>query len=172
MWNTYIRSNAKELGKIFGLLYYSRNYIVCPVIRYLCKGLIRQAMESYGNILAGPTESSLSTIDSAQKRIIEPVGDELFTKRQPLFNRGNVASLNFRYSYFHGKCSKEIYCLIPPLQTFHSKNSHATCKKLNQVCLFPYFICKEKVPCGRLFFENRDLMELKMEKMNCQSLKS
>jgi len=112
-WNKYIDQIAKAASKKVGSLYRARQFLTEEIIMYLYKSTIRACMEYCCHIWCGASATSLDTLDRIQRRIRYLVGDELFSKLQPLSHRRNVASLALFYRYFNGHCSDELASLIP-----------------------------------------------------------
>lgn len=72
-------------------------------------------------------QSSLSSIDRVQNCLC--LEDILFYTLRLLAHKRNVT--NLFYCCFHGKYSDVLHALVPPVQTFISKNAHATYTESN-----------------------------------------
>ena len=89
-------------------------------ILYLYKSTIRSCLEYCCHIWAGAPITSLKILNMVQKRL-KNLGEDLFSKLQPLSHRRDVASFSLFYRYFHGYCSRDLASLIP--NTYPSCNS-------------------------------------------------
>ena len=70
-------------------------------------------MKYFCHVWAGAPSCYLELLDKLPKRICSTVGPSLAACLEPLAHRGNVASLNFSYRYFFGRCSSELAELVP-----------------------------------------------------------
>ena len=118
-WTNYITSIAKSASMKIGSLFRASGCLTNEAILHIYKTVIRPSIEYCCHIWAGAPASTLAMLDKIQKRITNLVGPILASKLQPLSHRRMVASLSLFYKYFHGRCSTELYQLIPPLKTFN-----------------------------------------------------
>ena len=86
-----------------------------PLQGILCiyKSTIRPCLEYCCHIWAGAPISSLNILDRVQRRLFNLLGENLYSKLQPLSHRREVASLSLFYRYFHGHCSEDLASLMP-----------------------------------------------------------
>ena len=70
-------------------------------------------MEYRCHVWAGASSCYLELLDKLQKQICKTVGPSLAASLEPLAHCQNVASLNFFYSYYFGRCSSELAQLVP-----------------------------------------------------------
>ena len=110
-------------------LYRDRHYLTPECILHLYKSVIRPCMEYCCHIWAGASSVVLSLLDKVQGRIVNIIDPTLAVNLQPLSHRRKVSSLSLFYKYFNGRCSSELYSLVPPVKTpvrmtRLSKNSH------------------------------------------------
>ena len=82
-------------------------------ILYIYKSTIRPCLEYCCHIWAGAPISSLNILDRVQRRLFNLLGENLYSKLQPLSHRREVASLSLFYRYFHGHCSEDLASLMP-----------------------------------------------------------
>lgn len=73
-----------------------------------------QKMVSRFYTLPLPTPNPLFPAPIESKSVFAALwgGDSLFSTRQPLSNRHNIASFPLLYYYFHGKCFHRIHSLV------------------------------------------------------------
>lgn len=103
---------------------------ICIYNFYLYKSQIRPTMEYYCCIWPGSAQSSLSNLDSIQKRLYGLVGDELFSSLQSLSLRQNVTSSLLLQHYFYDKGSNELHSLAATILTFTENNCYVPWDKL------------------------------------------
>ena len=80
---------------MLGLTFSSKSSII-PCMEYCC------------HVWAGATSCYLELLDKLQNWICMTVGLSLATSLEPLTHRRNVASLNYLYKYYFGRCSSEL----------------------------------------------------------------
>lgn len=89
---------------------------------------------------------------SVQKRLYDPVGDELFSTLKTC-----------PHSKSHGKCSEELHSLFPPLQIFTGKTSPHSMH-------IPFL--RKNVPLRQLLSKGMYFVEQTLERMFIQTLQS
>ena len=89
-WNKYIDQISKSASKKVGSLYRARQFLTEEIILYLYKSAIRICMEHCCHVWCGASAASLGTLDKIQRRLRYLVGDDLFSKLQPLSHRLNM----------------------------------------------------------------------------------
>ena len=105
-WGSYIISITKTASKKLGALIRSMKSLSPEVALYLYKYTIRPCMEYCFQIWAGAPNCYLELLH-------EYAGLLVFQSLEPLYHRRNVASLSLFYRYYFGKCSSELYQLVP-----------------------------------------------------------
>ena len=86
-------------------------------------------MEYCCHIWSGAPATVLNLLDRIQRRISNIIGPRLASKLQTLHHRRNVASLCLFYRYYNGRCSSELFDLVPHKKVFNrdtrfASNSH------------------------------------------------
>ena len=120
-WSQYIENIAKAASKKIGSLHRAKNFLTPESILYLYKSTIRPCLEYCCHIWSGAPITSLNILDKVQRRLYNLLGENLFSKLQPLSHRRDVASLSLFYRYFHGHCSEDLASLMPRrYSTFNS----------------------------------------------------
>lgn len=111
----------KDAGKIVGSLYRTSKYLTPRATRYHYKSQIRHKIEYYSHIWHMTVIFSIES-----KNVSCPYVWWVIPPPKPLPHRQNVASLSLLYRYSYGKCSDELYCLVPPVLILTVKTCNAT----------------------------------------------
>lgn len=101
--NTYIRSVAKDPGKLFGTLYRSRNYLTLYAMLYLYKSQIMSNIEYRFHMWAEGGYSHTAAL-SKLKMVYALLTYDLFSTLQPHTPQAQGERLSLSYHYFTGKC--------------------------------------------------------------------
>ena len=113
-WGSYIISIAKTASKKIGALIRSLKFLFLEVTLYLYKSTMHSCMEYCCHVWTVAPSCYLELLDKLQKQICRIFGPSLASFLEPLCLRRNVASENFFYMYYFGRCSSE-------LEVTHSK---------------------------------------------------
>nr|CAH7761318.1 unnamed protein product [Callosobruchus chinensis] len=116
IWHEHIPSIATAAEKKLGYLFRARKYFSPSNLLTLHNAQIRPSLEYCSHIwgAAGPT--TLSILDSVQRRTIRLIGDPPLTCHlQPLSHRHAVGELSLFYRYSNGFCSSELTSIKLPL---------------------------------------------------------
>ena len=99
---------------IFLVLFSNMILAGTDTLRQLPHQLLKCLDFSFG--LEGTTPSTLSILDSIQRKDIRLIDDPVLTGRIPsLAHRRAIGDLSHFYRYFHRLCSEELASNIPPL---------------------------------------------------------
>nr|CAH7768999.1 unnamed protein product [Callosobruchus chinensis] len=81
-------------------------------------------MEYFSHIWGAHAPTTMSILDTVQRRAIRLIGDPALTcQLQPLCHQRAVGDISLFYRYLNGFCSSELTSIIPPL----SKPARCTC---------------------------------------------
>nr|CAH7733791.1 unnamed protein product [Callosobruchus chinensis] len=87
-----------------------------PNLLALYKAEIRSSLEYCSHIWGAAAPTTLSILDTVQRRAIRLIGDPALTcHHQPLSYRRAVGDLSLFYRYLTGFCFSELTSIIPPL---------------------------------------------------------
>nr|CAH7720342.1 unnamed protein product [Callosobruchus chinensis] len=113
--NTF-RRLQQPLGKKLGYLFRARKYFSPSNLLTLYKAQIRPRLEYCSHIWGAAAPTTLSILDTVQRRAIRLIGDPALTCHlQPLSHRRAVGDLSLFYRYSNGFCSSQLTSIIPPL---------------------------------------------------------
>nr|CAH7725923.1 unnamed protein product [Callosobruchus chinensis] len=116
IWHEHVSSIATAAGKKLGCLFRARKYFSPSNLLTLYKAQIRPSLEYCSHIWGATAPTTLSILDTVQRRAIRLIGDPVLTCRlQPLSHRRAVGDLSLFYCYSNGFCSSELTSIIPPL---------------------------------------------------------
>ena len=91
-----------------------RSIVECSNTLYISQ--IRPCLEYCSHVWGAAPLSTLSILDSIQRKAIRLSDDPVLTERLPsLAHRRAVGDLSLFYRYIHRLCSKELASIIPPL---------------------------------------------------------
>ena len=103
---------AKKLGYLFRV----RKYFSSSNLYTLYTSQVRPSLEYYSHIWEAALLTTLSILDSIQRRAVRLINGPNLTRRLPsLQHLRSVGDLSLFYQYFHGLCSDEISNLKPSL---------------------------------------------------------
>ena len=115
LWHDHIMDIAKQAAKKIGFLYRCKSFFNAHQLCLIYKSFIRPCMEYCCHIWGAAAKSSLDLLDRVQKRAIRLINNTEITDRlDSLQHRRDVADLSIFYKYIYGKCSKEVYEIMPP----------------------------------------------------------
>ena len=93
---------AKKLGYLFRV----RKYFSSSNLYTLYTSQVRPSLEYCSHIWGAASLTTLSILDSIQRRAVRLINDPNLTRRLPsLQHRRSVGDLSLFYRYFHGLCS-------------------------------------------------------------------
>nr|CAH7733481.1 unnamed protein product [Callosobruchus chinensis] len=116
IWREHVSSIATAAGKKLGYLFRARKYFSPSNLLTLYKSQIRPSLEYCSHIWGAAAPTTLSILDSVQRRAIRLIGDPALTcYLQLLSHRRAVGDLLLFYRYSNGFCSSELTSIIPPL---------------------------------------------------------
>nr|CAH7731091.1 unnamed protein product [Callosobruchus chinensis] len=116
IWHEHVSSIATAAGKKLGYLFRARKYFSPSNLLTLYKAQIRPSLEYCSHIWGAAAPTTLSILDTVQRRAIRLIGDPALTCHlQPLFHRRAVGDLSLFYRYSNGFCSSQLTSIIPPL---------------------------------------------------------
>ena len=114
-WHRHISSIATSAAKKLGFLFRARKYFSSSNLHTLYVSQIRPCLEYCSHVWGAAPPSTLSILDSIQKRAIRLIDDPVLAGRLPtLAHRRAVGDLSLFYRYFHRYCSEELASIIPP----------------------------------------------------------
>ena len=115
-WDRHITSIATSAAKKLGLLFRAWWYFSSLNLYTLYVSQIRPCLEYCSHVWGAVPPSTLSILDSIQRKAIRLIDDPVLTGRLPsLAHRRAVGDLPFFYRYFHRLCSEELASIIPQL---------------------------------------------------------
>ena len=144
-WVGIIISFAKTASKKIGSLISSMKFLSAEVALYLYKSTKCPCMEYCCHVWADAPSCYLELLDKLQKQICRTVGPTLGTSLEPLAHCWNVASLSLLYRCYIGRCSSELFQLIP-LPFSWGRSTHCS----DRLHDFPVIIPK----CYKDFYAN------------------
>ena len=114
-WGSYIISIAKAASKKIGALLHSVKFLSpeLELVLYFYKSTIRQCIEYCCHVWSGAGKCYLNLLDKLQRRTCNVVVPELSASFQSLAHHQDVTSLSLFYRYFFGRCSSELFELVP-----------------------------------------------------------
>jgi len=116
-WRDHIITTCKKASQKLSFLFRSRKYFSSNQILLLYKTLIRPKLEYCCHVWGGVPKYLINLLDRIQRKACRLIADPVLTETlQTLEHRRRVASLSLFYRYFNGKCSDEIYNIVPPLR--------------------------------------------------------
>nr|CAH7734241.1 unnamed protein product [Callosobruchus chinensis] len=116
IWHEHVSSIATAAGKKLGYLFRARKYFSPSNLLTLYKAQIRPSLEYCSHIWGAAAPTTLSILDTVQRRAIRLIGDPALTCHlQPLSHRRAVGDLSLFYRYSNGFCSSQLTSIIPPL---------------------------------------------------------
>jgi hypothetical protein len=114
-WNAHVLGIAKGAAKKLGFLNRCRKYFNSRQVLQIYKSFIRPCLEYCSNVWGGAAQTTLSYLDSIQRRAIRMINNPSLTNDlDTLEHRRKVADLSIFYRYYHHDCSSEINALMPP----------------------------------------------------------
>jgi reverse transcriptase-like protein len=115
-WHKHIVSIATAASQKLGFLFRAKKYFSPSHLYTLYVSQIRPPLEYCSHIWGMASPTTLSILDSIQRRAVRLINDPSLTERLPsLAHRRPVGDLSLFYRYFHGFCSEELSSIIPPL---------------------------------------------------------
>jgi len=115
-WHGHITSIATSAAKKLGFLFRARRYFSSLNLYTLYVSQIRPCLEYCSHVWGAAPPSTLSILDSIQRKAIRLIDDPVLTGRlRSLAHRRAVGDLSLFYRYFHRLCSEELASIIPPL---------------------------------------------------------
>nr|CAH7762496.1 unnamed protein product [Callosobruchus chinensis] len=116
IWPEHVSYIATAAEKKLGYLFRARKYFSPSNFLTLYKAQIRPSLEYCSHIWGAAVPTTLSILDSVQRRAIRLIGDPALTCHlQPLSHRRAVGDFSLFYRYSNGFCSSELTSIIPPL---------------------------------------------------------
>nr|CAH7731756.1 unnamed protein product [Callosobruchus chinensis] len=114
IWHEHVSSIARAARKKLGYLFRARKHVSpSNLLTLYYKAQIRPSLEYGSHIWGAPAPSTLSILDTVQRRAIRLIGDPALTCHlQPLSHRRGVLLATSRSST--GFYSSELTSIIPP----------------------------------------------------------
>ena len=161
-WHGHITSIVTSGAKKLGFLFRTRRYFSSLNLYTLYVSQIRPCLEYYSYIWRAAPPSTLSILDSIQRKAIRLIDDPVLTGRLPSLahrRRRAVGDLSLFYRYFHRLCSEELASIIPSLAvrsrvTFICILIPSSCRSPEHpiTCVSSYPGCPDYgTPCLRMF---------------------
>ena len=115
-WANQISKASLSAAKCLGYLRRCKFYFNSSELLKIYKSYIRPKLEYNSYIWAGAPKTHLAVLDQIQSRACRLIADiNVSSTLDSLSHRRNVGALCVFYKYFHGKCSDELYDLMPGL---------------------------------------------------------
>lgn len=115
LFGDHLEGKAKLASKKLGVLNKAKRYFTSGHRLLLYKAQVRPHMEYCSHLWAGAPQYQLLPLDSIQRRATRIVDDPLLTHGlDTLSLRRDVSSLCVFYRLYNGKCSEELFSLVPP----------------------------------------------------------
>ena len=114
-WHGHITSIATSVAKKLRFLFPAQRYFSSLNLYTLYVSQTRPCLEYRSHVWGAAPPSTLSILDSIQRKAIRLIDDPVLTGRLPsLAHRRAVGGLSLFYRYFHRLCLEELASIIPP----------------------------------------------------------
>lgn len=122
-WRDQIFGVGKNAARRLGFLRRCKRYFSSQDLAVIYKAYIRPLLEYDSHIWAGAPSSTLAFLDRIQNRAVRLINDaSIQSNIDSLHHRRNVGATTLFYRYHYGRCSVEIFNLMPQPST-HVRNT-------------------------------------------------